>query len=172
MSQEQPNLRVRINQIDYTLQPPGALDNSTLPRVPVIRIYGESSVGKKACVHVHQAFPYFYLEYTDRMDPGHGAWYLFGVGHSFTRSPNSQPLHSTTESFFEPRNSYILTTQSSFFKLPVCPRNCPRQGNPFLWLPLVLLSIPQSAARRPRDLSTLCHLIAVWRDPQDSISRV
>ena len=74
MSQQHPNLRVRINQIDYVLQPSGALDNSALPRVPVIRIYGESSVGRKACVHVHQVYPYFYLEYTDKMDSGHGAF--------------------------------------------------------------------------------------------------
>lgn len=67
-------LRVRINQIDYTLVQPGSLDNSSLPRVPVIRIYGVSSVGKKACVHVHQVFPYFFIEYPGKLDAKHGTF--------------------------------------------------------------------------------------------------
>lgn len=69
MNPEGTNLRVRINQIDYTMIQPGPLDNSSLPRVPVIRIYGESSLGQKACVHVHQVYPYFFIEYTRKMDP-------------------------------------------------------------------------------------------------------
>ncbi|KAI6031825.1 hypothetical protein BKA83DRAFT_90935 [Pisolithus microcarpus] len=60
---------VHINQIDYTLCPPGPLDNSALPRVPVIRIYGASSVGEKACVHIHQVYPYFFIEYNGEMNP-------------------------------------------------------------------------------------------------------
>lgn len=68
-----PNLRVRINQIDYTVEPPGPLDNTTLPKVPVLRIYGESSVGKKTCLHVHQVYPYFFIEYAGKMDPNSGA---------------------------------------------------------------------------------------------------
>ena len=67
-----PNLRVCINQIDYTVEPPGPLDNTTLPKVPVLRIYGESSVGKKTCLHVHQVYPYFFIEYAGKMDPNHG----------------------------------------------------------------------------------------------------
>ncbi|GBE80756.1 DNA polymerase zeta catalytic subunit [Sparassis crispa] len=69
MSTQDPSLRVRINQIDYTLALPGSLDNSTLPRVPIIRIYGESSKGRKACVHVHQVYPYFFVEYQGKMNP-------------------------------------------------------------------------------------------------------
>lgn len=73
MASQNPTIRIRVNQIDYTLQPSGVLDNTTLPRVPVIRIYGESSVGIKACVHVHQVFPYFFLDYIGKMSPEHGA---------------------------------------------------------------------------------------------------
>ncbi|RDB28579.1 DNA polymerase zeta catalytic subunit [Hypsizygus marmoreus] len=67
----QPSLRVQINQIDYALVPPGPLDNSSLPRVPVIRIYGPSSVGKKTCLHVHQVYPYFYVEYNGKLTASH-----------------------------------------------------------------------------------------------------
>nr|VWO96738.1 DNA polymerase (EC [Ganoderma boninense] len=71
-SQPQP-LRVKINHIDYTMAPPGPLDNSVLHRVPVIRIYGDSSVGLKACLHIHQVYPYFFVEYLGKMNPDIGA---------------------------------------------------------------------------------------------------
>lgn len=69
---QESTLRVQINQIDHYLSPPGPLDNSTLPRVPVIRIYGPSSVGRKTCVHVHQVYPYFFVEYLDDLKPRRG----------------------------------------------------------------------------------------------------
>ncbi|KAJ3760352.1 hypothetical protein EV360DRAFT_93611 [Lentinula raphanica] len=64
LSSPSPTLRVQINQIDYTLAPPGPLDNSTLPMVPLLRIYGPSDTGGKACVYIHQVYPYFFVEYT------------------------------------------------------------------------------------------------------------
>lgn len=73
MSSQTPSLRVKINHIDYTMAPPGPLDNSTLYRVPVIRIYGDSSVGLKSCLHVHQVYPYFFVEYLGKMNPDIGA---------------------------------------------------------------------------------------------------
>lgn len=65
-------LRVRLNQIDYTLIPPGDLDNSNLPRVPVLRIFGSSSTGQTACVHIHQVYPYLYIEYFGVLSPRDG----------------------------------------------------------------------------------------------------
>ncbi|KAF8552656.1 hypothetical protein OG21DRAFT_1511231 [Imleria badia] len=44
------SLSVLVNQIDHILTPPGPLNNA----VSVIHIYGASSTGEKACVHVHQ----------------------------------------------------------------------------------------------------------------------
>jgi DNA polymerase zeta len=75
MSPPERVLKVQINQIDYTLAPPGSLDYSTLPRVPVIRIYGPSSFGTKTCVHVHQVYPYFFVEYPGAVDPDSGIQY-------------------------------------------------------------------------------------------------
>ncbi|KAI0778186.1 hypothetical protein BD413DRAFT_507367 [Trametes elegans] len=81
-SSQPPSLRVRINQIDYTVAAPGALDNSTLYRVPVIRIYGDSSVGLKTCVHIHQVYPYFFVEYLDKMHPDVVSRYIAKLKHS------------------------------------------------------------------------------------------
>ena len=71
-SQSLARLQVRINQIDYTLVPPGELDKSSLPRVPVIRIYGPSSTGQTACVHVHQVYPYLFIEYLGNLNAVYG----------------------------------------------------------------------------------------------------
>lgn len=76
-----PQLRVRVNVIDHVMAEPGSLDDpggntqgiSTRARkVPIIRIFGDSSTGHKACVHVHQVWPYFYVEYTGSLKPESG----------------------------------------------------------------------------------------------------
>jgi hypothetical protein len=70
--QRPARLRVRINQIDHTLIPPGSLDNSSLPQVPVLRIFGSSSTSQTACVHIHQVYPYFFVEYNGNLNQRHG----------------------------------------------------------------------------------------------------
>ena len=72
MASKSPVLRVRVNHIDHILVEPGPLDNSNQHLVPVIRVYGISSIGKKTCVHIHQVYPYFYIEYTGKVDPESG----------------------------------------------------------------------------------------------------
>ncbi|EKM61040.1 uncharacterized protein PHACADRAFT_204189 [Phanerochaete carnosa HHB-10118-sp] len=97
MDDQEPNLRIRVNQIDYIVEPAGPLDNGALPRVPIIRIYGESSVGKKACLHVHQVYPYFFVEYDGQVKPGNVNNYIAKLSHSLNhaislslkRNPNS-----------------------------------------------------------------------------------
>ncbi|KAI0361627.1 hypothetical protein OH77DRAFT_1546215 [Trametes cingulata] len=81
-----PSLRVRINQIDYTVAPPGPLDNSSLHRVPVIRIYGDSFLGLKTCVHVHQVYPYFFVEYLEKMHPDTVNRYIAKLKHSLNHA--------------------------------------------------------------------------------------
>ncbi|KAI0732391.1 hypothetical protein C8Q72DRAFT_874307 [Fomitopsis betulina] len=90
MSSPLPSLRVRVNQIDHTLAAPGPLDNSTLSRVPVIRVYGESSTGRKACVNIHQAYPYFFVEYPGKMSPDSVNHYIFKLSHSLNHAIASQ----------------------------------------------------------------------------------
>ena len=72
METAEPALRVQINQIDYTLEEPGTLDFVNIQQVPVIRIYGLSSTGKKTCVNIHEVYPYFYIDYLGVLDPKSG----------------------------------------------------------------------------------------------------
>lgn len=65
---------VQIYQIDYVLSPPGPLDRSHYPRVPILRIFGQSSVGLRTCLHVHQVYPYCYIEYQGDLDLRHGTF--------------------------------------------------------------------------------------------------
>ncbi|CEG83153.1 Putative DNA polymerase [Rhizopus microsporus] len=64
-------ISIRIVDIDHYLQRPCFLDRTYSPfcdnplsRVPVIRIFGSTDAGQKACVHIHQIYPYFYVPYT------------------------------------------------------------------------------------------------------------
>ncbi|KAF5370238.1 hypothetical protein D9615_010070 [Tricholomella constricta] len=102
-SSKQPSLRVQITQIDHTLIQPGSLDNSSLPRVPVIRIYGTSSIGKTTCLHVHQVYPYFFIEYNGTLNANHVDRYIAklvtSLNHAIALSLKRNPL--------SPRSLYI-----------------------------------------------------------------
>lgn len=63
---------VQINQIDYILSPPGILDQSSPPRVPILRVFGQSSVDLQTCLYIHQVYPYCYVEYSGELHPRHG----------------------------------------------------------------------------------------------------
>ena len=78
MSESDAEISVRVNNIDYVVASPGSMDDpGELERVPVLRIYGTSSTGAKACVHVHQVYPYFFIEYAGLLDPDSGAFATF-----------------------------------------------------------------------------------------------
>ncbi|KAI9460572.1 hypothetical protein BJY52DRAFT_1203789 [Lactarius psammicola] len=97
MNQRTPALEVQLIQIDYSLDVPDALDNTTLPKVPVLRIYGSSSLGQKCCLHIHQVYPYFFVEYTGKMNPGSVRRYIvrltdslnYAIAVSLKRNPQS-----------------------------------------------------------------------------------
>lgn len=60
---------VRIVDIDFEITKPNAeldplyspLTGKRLSRVPVVRIFGSTPRGQKACLHVHGAFRYFFV---------------------------------------------------------------------------------------------------------------
>ncbi|KAI0296211.1 hypothetical protein BC826DRAFT_1005902 [Russula brevipes] len=98
MNHRTPALEVQITQIDYSLDVPDNLDNSSLPKVPVLRIYGAASVGKKkCCLHIHQVYPYFFVEYSGKMSPGSVKRYIarltdslnYAIAVSLRRDPES-----------------------------------------------------------------------------------
>ncbi|KAI0348054.1 hypothetical protein BDW22DRAFT_1350202 [Trametopsis cervina] len=86
MEAQEPSLRVRINHIDYTVNQAGVLDNTSHDRAPVIRIYGDSSIGRKTCVHVHQVYPYFFVEYTGKLNPDSVNRYIAKLTHSLNHA--------------------------------------------------------------------------------------
>ncbi|KAK2461909.1 hypothetical protein APHAL10511_006372 [Amanita phalloides] len=100
---EGPQLCVQINQIDYTLESPGEFDDVDLPLVPIIRIYGPSSLEETACVHVHQVYPYFYVEYLDKLDLTHVKLYTA----TLARSLNHALALSLKRNPDSPRSKYI-----------------------------------------------------------------
>lgn len=77
--------QVRLNCIDHyqatpsTFDPPlpyqdglGGQDNNERPKVPVVRVFGSTETGQKACVHVHGVFPYLYIEYDGSLNAEEG----------------------------------------------------------------------------------------------------
>jgi DNA polymerase zeta len=62
---------IRIVNIDFYMSAPlqdldvmySDFRGSSIPQVPVIRIFGSSDAGKKICLHVHGVFPYLYIPY-------------------------------------------------------------------------------------------------------------
>ncbi|XP_021772931.1 DNA polymerase zeta catalytic subunit-like [Chenopodium quinoa] len=64
---------VRIVSIDHYMSPPipdfdisySSFQGGSVKEVPVIRIFGSTPAGQKACVHVHRALPYLYVPCSD-----------------------------------------------------------------------------------------------------------
>ncbi|KAF8985309.1 DNA polymerase zeta [Entomortierella lignicola] len=70
--------KIRIADLDYYMAEPGPLDFDTcqfLPpqypvlKVPVVRVYGANEAGQKTCLHIHKAYPYFYVAYDGSLEP-------------------------------------------------------------------------------------------------------
>ncbi|KAG0605129.1 hypothetical protein M758_9G034000 [Ceratodon purpureus] len=72
-SQDGPMFSMRIVNLEYYLSPPlpgmdvcySKFQGRTVTEVPVVRIYGSTPAGQKACLHLHQVFPYFYVPYDE-----------------------------------------------------------------------------------------------------------
>ncbi|KAL4267165.1 DNA polymerase [Pleurotus pulmonarius] len=80
------NFHVRINQIDHLL-----------------RVYGPTSSGQKACIYIHQVYPYFYVEYKGSMD----APYLLKYTRKLQRSLNHAIALSMKRDPHSPKSIFI-----------------------------------------------------------------
>jgi hypothetical protein len=102
-----PSLQVQINQIDHILVPPGPLDNSSLYQAPVIRVFGPSSTGQKACIHIHQVYPYFFVDYLGELDPVSGQFMHLHFPVYRVSEALSQTIYSQATTFLEYSNCDI-----------------------------------------------------------------
>lgn len=106
--------RVRLNCLDNYMSQPTTLDppifgsvglstQKTLPQVPVVRVFGATETGQKVCAHIHGAFPYLYIPYTESTEPETVRRYIrdirSSIDHalalSYRRNPYDNPRKST-----------------------------------------------------------------------------
>ncbi|KAG0345473.1 DNA polymerase zeta [Podila humilis] len=87
--------KTRIADLDYSMQAPGPLDLIScqfLPphvpvlKVPVVRIFGANGAGQKCCVHIHQAYPYFYIPYEGSLESAKLHSYIQQLGVSLNHA--------------------------------------------------------------------------------------
>ncbi|GJJ09693.1 hypothetical protein Clacol_003917 [Clathrus columnatus] len=96
-------MRVRLDNIDHTLVQPGPLDHSELSRVPVIRVFGPSSLGLRCCLHIHQVYPYFYIDYLGSLNLENVRDYI----HKLKKSLNHAVALSLRRNPDGPKAKYI-----------------------------------------------------------------
>jgi len=116
MAKDAEIFRVRLNCLDHYQNAPGPLDpplwgpsrdtptqRNNLPQVPVIRVFGATETGQKVCMHIHGAFPYLYIPYTESIDKDTVDTYIKTLRHSidhalalsYRRNPYDNPRNST-----------------------------------------------------------------------------
>jgi DNA polymerase zeta len=115
MAKDAETFRVRLNCLDHYQNAPGPLDppiwgpsrdtptqRNNLPQVPVIRVFGATETGQKVCMHIHGAFPYLYIPYTESTDKNTVDAYIKTLRHSidhalalsYRRNPYDNPRNS------------------------------------------------------------------------------
>jgi DNA polymerase zeta len=114
-SKEAKVFRVRLNCLDNYQGQPSPLDaplwgprafsstqRNNLPQVPVVRVFGATETGQKVCAHIHGAFPYLYVPYTESIEKSHVDSYISTFRHSidhalaisYRRNPYENPRNA------------------------------------------------------------------------------
>ena len=108
MARQRDVFRVRLNCVDHYQNPPSWLDpplwgqatssstqRSNLPQVPVIRVFGATETGQKVCAHIHGAFPYLFIPYTESLDKDEVGNYMnnlrLSIDHALSLSYRRNP---------------------------------------------------------------------------------
>ncbi|SPO23464.1 probable catalytic subunit of DNA polymerase zeta UPR-1 [Ustilago trichophora] len=85
----EPFFRVRLINIDHILTLPGPLDRTqcafnaegqALRKVPILRIFGATPAGQRVCLHIHNVYPYCYIQYKGSLDPDDVLRYIHRLG--------------------------------------------------------------------------------------------
>ncbi|KAG9128322.1 DNA polymerase zeta [Ceratobasidium sp. 392] len=79
-------LKVRLTNIDWSLVRASTFDNTRFTRCPVVRVFGVTSTGAKACIHIHQVYPYFYVPYDGSMAPEDVGRYIRSLTQTLNRA--------------------------------------------------------------------------------------
>ncbi|GAA5834931.1 hypothetical protein JCM11251_002064 [Rhodosporidiobolus azoricus] len=104
-------IRFRLSHIDDIMSyDDSEFDNRLTPfsdkplhAVPVIRVFGATDRGQRACVHIHGVFPYVYIDYKGKdLDPDTVNAYIYKLGRALN--------HAMTLSF-PPKNNKKSQTQ-------------------------------------------------------------
>lgn len=95
MAKQTSIFRVRLNCVDHYQSPPTSLDppiwgstsatstqQSRLPHIPVIRVFGATETGQKVCAHIRGAFPYLYVPYEESLSRDEREHYITALRHS------------------------------------------------------------------------------------------
>ncbi|KAJ9477968.1 DNA polymerase zeta catalytic subunit [Pseudozyma hubeiensis] len=105
-----PFFRVRLINIDHILTAPTPLDRTqcafnaeghTLRKVPILRIFGATPAGQRVCVHIHNVYPYCYIQYKGSLEPDDVLRYIHRLGRelnaamsaSLRRNPDDPELN-------------------------------------------------------------------------------
>ncbi|KAI7641974.1 putative DNA polymerase zeta catalytic subunit, partial [Hortaea werneckii] len=116
MADQRDIFRVRLNCVDHYQHPPSSLDpplwgpsssltqRTSLPSVPVIRVFGSTETGQKVCAHIHGAFPYLFVPYTEGLGKDEVERYIKtlrdSIDHALALSYRRNP--------YDPRNATFV----------------------------------------------------------------
>ncbi|KAI8832558.1 hypothetical protein BJ741DRAFT_536049 [Chytriomyces cf. hyalinus JEL632] len=78
-------MRVPIDGLDLTVAP-FSHPPSKVDRVPVLRVFGATREGQRACVHIHQVLPYLYVPYDGPVDQHQLSQHMYTLGRSLNKS--------------------------------------------------------------------------------------
>ena len=104
-------LALYLLHVEHTLQQPCDLDtfqspfgtNGRLERVPVLHAFGAMRDGTRCCVHIHNVFPYCYVEYRGALDEHAVQAYT----KRLARALNAALATSLPPSLVQPQHQYI-----------------------------------------------------------------
>eukprot|EP00798_Chlamydomonas_sp_ICE-L_P022555 gene22555-29680_t len=103
---------IRLVSIDYYMAAPipgvdvcfSHFEGTPIERVPIVRIFGSTSGGQKACLHLHKAFPYFYVPYHEDLptSPKEASAFMRKLSRGIDTALQMSNLQTSTETFKEP----------------------------------------------------------------------
>ncbi|KAJ3178228.1 DNA polymerase zeta [Gaertneriomyces sp. JEL0708] len=107
MASPDPLISVRLLSLDHYLAtpteydvpltqfaPPNAGRLTSVLKVPVIRVFGVTETGQKCCLHVHDCYPYIFVEYNGAPEDDVNAYcYHLGtsINHALSLSTKGDP---------------------------------------------------------------------------------